>query len=121
MRSLTLIFTTVIALFFIAFAAVNRDSVTLSFFPLPYSADMPKFLLAILCFAIGAMIAGLIASLKALKIRHLYAQEHKRVMALENEIEGMQMERTVIPGLSGDLEPHAKAAHLAQDPRMKRG
>jgi lipopolysaccharide assembly protein A len=82
-----------ITLTFVAFSVANRAAVSISFFPLPYTADMPVFLMAILCFALGIIVAGLIMSLKVMKVNHRAAKEHKRVMALQNEIKSMQVEQ----------------------------
>jgi lipopolysaccharide assembly protein A len=92
-RYVKIVLLSLITLVFVAFAVSNRDAVNLSFFPLPYSAEMPKFLLAILCFTLGAVVAALLLSLKLAKIQHRYNAEHKRAMALENEIKGLQAEQ----------------------------
>lgn len=81
-----------IAVLFITFAIVNRQAVTLSFFPLPYDVSMPQFLFAILCFALGVVVAGMISSVKMAKLRHRFSHEHKRAVALENELQGIKLQ-----------------------------
>ena len=92
-RYIKIVLLSLITLVFVAFAVANRDTVNISFFPLPYVADMPKFLLAIFCFALGVVVAGLVLSLKLAKLRHRCNVEHKRAVALENEIKGLQAEQ----------------------------
>ncbi|MFW0776802.1 MAG: lipopolysaccharide assembly protein LapA domain-containing protein [Rickettsiales bacterium] len=70
------------------FAAVNRQLVEISLFPFPYSAEAPLFLLVIFCFLAGTIIASVVFIARASRIRHLYNVERKKVMALENELEG---------------------------------
>lgn len=88
---LTLI--SLITVLFVAFSVANREMLDISFFPLPYSASMPKFILAILCFSIGIIVAGLIMNLKLAKTKRRFSKEHKRVMALENELKGVRSEQ----------------------------
>ena len=91
------LFLFLIALFFIVFAVANRQLVTLSFFPLPYAVEMPIFLFSMVCFTLGIMMAGLLFSARSIKSRRLYRSEHKRVMALENELAGVKAENESLP------------------------
>lgn len=86
-----------LTLFFIAFAISNREAVSLSFFPLPYTAETPLFILVLIAFVLGAAVAALVGFLTSLrkKFDHLSAQH--RVAALENEIAGLKAERNVMP------------------------
>jgi len=80
----------VFGLAFVVFAVANRAAVEISLFPLPYSATMPLFLLVMACFALGIVFAWLLLGARSYKSRRLYNAEHKRVMALQNEIEGVK-------------------------------
>jgi uncharacterized integral membrane protein len=81
---------------FLAFAIDNRTSVQLSLFPLPYTASMPLFLLAILCLALGAVLGGLAVSSRAMRARRKEHDAQKRIAALENELAALKTERTAI-------------------------
>lgn len=81
------------AAFFAAFAVANRQAITIVLFPLPYSATMPLFLFSMLCFALGAVVIGIIMSARSVKNRRLYNHEKKRTAALNNELEGIKAER----------------------------
>lgn len=77
----------------VLFAADNRDTVSISVFPLPYTAEMPKFLFAIMCFALGVVIGGLTISAKLGQARRLVKAERRQVTALQNEMKARQAEQ----------------------------
>ena len=81
-----------ITIVFVAFSVANREMVEINLFPIPYSANMPKFILAILCFSLGVIVAGLIMSLKLARARHRLNKEHKRAVTLETELKGLRSE-----------------------------
>lgn len=87
-RYIRLIVFAVIAVLFVVFAVANREVITVTLYPLPYTANMPKFLLVALSFGLGILITGLTLGARNARSRRLYKSEHKRVMALQNELEG---------------------------------
>lgn len=91
-RKLRFILLSLLAIAFICFAVLNRQFVHISLFPLPYSADMPEFLFAMICFALGVLVGGGFSGGKLSRTRRLLKQEHKQVMALQNEIGGLKSE-----------------------------
>lgn len=90
LQTLRLFFLSLVALAFIVFAVANRDKLDISLYPLTYSVTIPKFLFALLCFSCGAIVAWMVMCVRMAKLRHLFSAEHKRVKALENELQGMQ-------------------------------
>jgi uncharacterized integral membrane protein len=94
LRFLFLIFSVI---FFVAFAVSNRDAVIVGLFPLPYTAQMPKFLFALICFGLGIIVAGISLNLRMAKTRRNFAKEHKRAAALENELKGLKAEKDSLP------------------------
>lgn len=96
-RTLKLLLIAVFSVAFVAFAVVNREQVAVNLFPLPYSAQMPAFLFAIVCFTLGVVVAGLTMSLKLTKSRHQLKSEHRRVSALQNEIKGIHAKQNTLP------------------------
>ena len=93
LSSLRFLLFLIVAVAFSAFAVVNRSAVEVSLFPLPYSLEMPVFLLTIFSFALGVVIAGVLLGARAARSRRLYHGERKRVMALQNELEGVKAEK----------------------------
>ena len=85
-RVLKFIGIAIIATLFVTFCVANRGAVTISLFPFPYSTELPEFLLAIFCFVLGALVAGLLITIRSLKVRHLLVMERKKNMAMENEL-----------------------------------
>lgn len=93
MRYLKFSFLAFVVLFFTAFSVVNRETVSVSLFPLPFAADLPLFLLALICFSLGALVAGFWVNIKFAKTKRMLSREHKRVMALQNELAGIKSEQ----------------------------
>lgn len=93
-RYVKLIIIAVITVAFVMFAVVNREVITITLFPFPYSADMPKFLLVAASFGLGILTAGIALGARSARSRRLYKSEHKRVMALQNELEGFKAEQS---------------------------
>ena len=78
LRAIKLLLIAVFSVVFLDFAIVNRETVHLSLFPLPYAADLPQFLLILLCFALGALVGGFAVNMKLLKSSRQYRAEHNR-------------------------------------------
>jgi lipopolysaccharide assembly protein A len=87
----------ILAALFAAFAIDNRGAVTLSLFPLPYTAELPAYLLVLLSVMLGAGMAALVAALTFLRRKFELTNAKRRIMALENEIGGLRAERAVLP------------------------
>jgi uncharacterized integral membrane protein len=81
---------TVVTVMFLIFAANNHGMMDVGLFPLPYTLSIPKFLFATICFALGVVIGSFYVNLKLGKTQRKYKSEHRRVMALQNEISSMR-------------------------------
>ncbi len=92
LRKIRFFLTLLVSIAFICFAVLNRSFVHISLFPLPYTAEMPLFIFAVLCFAFGVLAGGAFVKSKMFKLQRLLKYEHKHVMALQNEINGLQTE-----------------------------
>ncbi|MDE3059386.1 MAG: LapA family protein [Pseudomonadota bacterium] len=79
---------------FTVFATANRQPVRISFFPFPYVMETPGFLLATLCFALGAITGWLVNAMKLWQSRQRFRAERQRVQALENEVKMLRMEQS---------------------------
>ena len=87
----------VVTVVFLDFAIVNRAAVDVSLFPFPYSAQLPAFLLALICFALGALYGWLMVGVKLMRSKYMLRSEHNRVMALQNEVQTLHAEQDKVP------------------------
>ena len=93
LNKLRFFFLVLLSVLFVCFAVLNRQFIHISLFPLPYSAEMPEFIFAVICFALGVVIGSGFSGLKLSHSHRLLKNEHKHVMALQNEISAMQVEK----------------------------
>lgn len=77
----------------VVFCVVNREKVVVSLSPLPYSVDLPAFVLVLLCVMIGTIVGGFAVNIKLFKTRCLLKKIQHRVTALENENKALRSER----------------------------
>jgi uncharacterized membrane protein YciS (DUF1049 family) len=75
-----------VAVVIIAFAIANRDSVAISFDPLPYALDIPIWALTVGALAAGFVIGALLRWLLDHKWRRMARQGRRRTKALEQEL-----------------------------------
>ena len=76
----------VIAIFLILFAVSNRETVSVGFWPLPFLADVPLYLLCSLSLLIGALIGAATASMAGRGKRRELRARRRRIQALEREL-----------------------------------
>jgi lipopolysaccharide assembly protein A len=98
-RTIKTILTVIAVIVFTVFAVANRTTVAISLFPLPYSVDVPLFLLVLLCFALGVMFAGLTMGTKLSRSNRMLKKERKHATALHNELTGLKAAPTPPPSL----------------------
>jgi uncharacterized integral membrane protein len=89
-----------IALFLILFAVSNRQTVSVGFWPLPFLADVPLYLLCFLSLLIGALIGSVAAWMAGHRKRRELGARRRRIEALERELTATQAQ----------LEDHPAAA-----------
>jgi uncharacterized integral membrane protein len=82
----------ILTLLFIVFAVANRDVLELSFFPIPYAVEMPKFLFALLCFSLGLLVGATALTMRSAGQKHQLRRELRRAKAMENELKALRME-----------------------------
>lgn len=91
----------VLAAFLITFCAANHNIISISLFPFPYYADIPIFLFALICMAIGVIIASLTLNMKLLRTRLMLRKIQTRMMAVENENKSLRSEHNnSVPAIS---------------------
>jgi uncharacterized integral membrane protein len=88
----------VIAIILILFAVSDRETVSVGFWPLPFLADVPLYLLCFFSLLIGALI-GLAAAWRAgHRSRRELGARRRRIDALERELMATQ-------SVGGSLKP----------------
>lgn len=80
---------------------INRHFIHISLFPFPYTAQMPVFVFAVVCFALGLVVGGTYVSAKLSRMKRLLKSEHRQVMALENQVNAMNLEKNVLVPAGG--------------------
>ena len=80
----------VIAIFLILFAVSNRETVSVGFWPLPFLADVPLYLLCFLSLLIGTLIGATTASMAGRGKRRELRTRRRRIEALERELTATQ-------------------------------
>jgi uncharacterized integral membrane protein len=80
----------VIAISLILFAVSNRETVSIGFWPLPFLADLPLYLLCFLSLLIGALIGVAAAWIAGRRNRRELSARRRRIEALERELMATQ-------------------------------
>ncbi len=89
----------VIAIILILFAVSNRETVSVGFWPLPFLADVPLYLLCFFSLLIGALIGLVAAWMAGRRKRRELGARRRRIDALERELTATQSQ------LEGHSEP----------------
>ena len=95
-RLAKLLFGAAFTVIFIVFSVSNRQPVVINLFPL-LKAEMPLFIFTLLCFALGVITGGFVASCSSWQTKWQHGQVKRRVAALENEIKALHVEREEKP------------------------
>ena len=80
----------VIAIFLMLFAVSNRETVSVGFWPLPFLADVPLYLLCFLSLVIGALMGLATAWMAGHGKRRELRARRRRIEALERELTATQ-------------------------------
>ena len=80
----------VIAIVLILFAVSNRETVSVGFWPLPFLAEVPLYLLCFLSLVIGALIGSAVAWTAGQRTRRQLRALRRRIQALERELTATQ-------------------------------
>ena len=100
-RFIKFLFLLAIGITLITFCVVNRQAISLNLFPLPYAADVPIFLLALACVAVGVIIAGVLLNMQLFAAHRLLKHEKSRATLLEKELSALREQRDItFPTLS---------------------
>ncbi|MBV8934449.1 MAG: DUF1049 domain-containing protein [Alphaproteobacteria bacterium] len=74
------------AILIVVFAVSNRETVSIAFWPLPFLADVPLYLLCFLTLLIGALIGLGAASFGRRRDRRELRARRRRIDSLEREL-----------------------------------
>jgi uncharacterized integral membrane protein len=96
----------IIAIFLILFAVSNRGTVSVGFWPLPFLADVPLYLLCFLSLLFGAQIGVAIAWIAGHGNRRELRARRRRIEALERELMATQSQ---LEGHSAPANPQLPA------------
>ena len=80
----------VIAITLILFAVSNRETVSVEFWPLPFLADVPLYLLCFLSLLVGTLIGVAAAWIAGHRNRRELSARRRRIEALERELTATQ-------------------------------
>ena len=101
MRTVKFILYLLISLVFIIFCVVNRNVVSLSLYPAPYSFEVPVFVLVLVSIAMGVLITEFSMNLRFVKTKLLHRKTEARMRAVENENKSLRSERELtLPAIS---------------------
>ena len=81
----------VIAISLILFAVSNRETVSVGFWPLPFLADLPLYLLCFLSLLIGTLIGVAAGWIAGHRNRRELSARRRRIEALERELMATQL------------------------------
>ena len=90
MRTVYWVVTGIVALFLVIFAISNRESVGISFWPLPVYFQAPLYLVVLLFTAVGFLFGELVAWVGGRRWRRDARQKRRRLEALERELASTQ-------------------------------
>lgn len=109
-RALTAVPAVLVAVGLIVFSVVNRQAVDVDFFPLPYQATLPLFVVLFAGIFIGLAAAGLATLLGRMRRAARTRSAEKRAASLEQQMRGLEQDLDRTAGASA-----AQAIEAAQD------
>ena len=79
----------------VIFAVGNRTKISLTFFPFPYTLELPLFLFSIVIFAAGVLLGWMVTRVGGFKRSRAHKDASRRVVALENELGAIRTEQLI--------------------------
>jgi lipopolysaccharide assembly protein A len=86
-----------LALVVVVFAVSNRDSILVTFWPLPMALAAPIYLVVLLALLVGFLFGELVAWLNAGRTRREMRNRGRRIEALERELAAAQTQAQLPP------------------------
>ena len=104
-RSLRRLFFGILFVLLLVLAVNNRQSVTLSFFPLPYEIDLPLFLFGLVMLLGGYIWGGFTGISKRFSAHYQVKREKQRAAALSNEVTGLRAQQAAQESVEPSVAP----------------
>ena len=101
----------VIAILLMLFAVSNRETVSVGFWPLPFLADVPLYLLCLLSLLIGALIGSVVTWTAGYRNRREFRARRRRIEALERELTATQSQLEHHPAPAKTQLPVTRQLH----------
>lgn len=102
-----------VAVLAIVFAVVNRELVTVDLWPLPWTIDLPLFLMVLGALGLGLAIGGVIGWLSAGRARSRARAETRRADRLDTRVRALETENERLNKALGPQQPQVAAAEAA--------
>ncbi len=99
-----------LTLIFVAFAVANRHGVTVSLDPMPLSVDAPLYGLVFAGIFIGLIAGGLIAWIRAGRVRGQLREAQRNLRRLEGDLQKAQQASEAALAAPGETAEVVKAA-----------
>lgn len=90
----------------VIFAVSNRDTVIVTFWPLPVTLAAPLYLVVLLAVLVGFLFGELVAWINAGRTRRALRENGRRIQALERELNATQAQ---LPAASAAAPPASSA------------
>lgn len=97
MRLVHWVVTLPVALVVVLFAVSNRESVTVTVWPLPVRLEAPLYLVVLLALLAGFLVGELVAWINGARARRLARERARRIEALERELAATQARLSAAP------------------------
>jgi uncharacterized integral membrane protein len=78
------------------FASSNRQSVVLSFYPLPYEIGVPLYLLFFGLLMVGIVLGAMLTFVQGRYWKAEAKEKKKQIKALEQELSGVRVEQKLL-------------------------
>lgn len=79
-----------LALLLVVFAVSNRESITVTLWPLPVAVDAPLYLVVLLILLVGFLVGQIVAWINGAGWRREARQRARRIQSLERELAATQ-------------------------------
>ncbi len=89
-KILSLLISVPIALVIIIFSLINRHGVTIDFWPLPATMDIPLFAVILVTLMIGVLWGGLAAWLAAGRVRKRVRELNRRITSTDADVRHLE-------------------------------
>lgn len=116
MRHLSWLITLPLAAVILSFAVSNRETATLTLFPLPFEMAVPLYILGLGALVLGFLLGGLVAWLAGGRRRRELRLARRRIAGLERDLAAVEARAKTAEVRNAELTRAATAVALAGTP-----